>query len=95
MALSVLGLILVPVAAARAGLVRWYVPVLTGLGMVAFLVVPLGRVSGLVAPAFLLVGFGLLARAPRAGGGVADARRASRVGDSADRPFGATIRQGD
>lgn len=85
MVLSLLGLILVPVAAARAGLVRWYVPVVAGLGVVAFLVVPLGKVSGLVAPALLLIGFGLLARVRG---------EASHLGDSADRTVGAIIRQG-
>ena len=65
MVAALLGLILVPVAAARAGLVRWHVPVLTGLGVVAFLAMPLGRVSGMVAPLILLAGYGLLAVALR------------------------------
>ena len=63
MLLSLLGLILVPIAAARAGLVRWPVPVVTGVGVVAFLMLTTGRVTGLVAPVILLVGYGLLARA--------------------------------
>jgi len=58
---ALLGLILVPVAAAVGGLVRWYVPVVTGVGVVAFLVLTTGRVTGLVAPVLLLAGYGLLA----------------------------------
>jgi hypothetical protein len=60
---ALLGLILVPVAAARAGLVRWPVPVLAGAGVVAFFALTVGRVPGLVAPLFLLAAYGLLARA--------------------------------
>ncbi|MFC0534064.1 hypothetical protein [Phytohabitans kaempferiae] len=60
---ALLGLILVPVAAARGGLVRWPVPVVAGLGVVAFFALTVGRVPGLVAPALLLVAYGLLARA--------------------------------
>jgi len=60
---ALLGLILVPVAAARAGLVRWPVPVLAGVGVVAFFALTVGRVPGLVAPLLLLAAYGLLARA--------------------------------
>ncbi|GIF62187.1 hypothetical protein Ais01nite_02220 [Asanoa ishikariensis] len=67
MAGALLGLILVPVAASRAGLVRWYVPVITGVGVVAFLMLTTGRVTGLVAPVLLLIGYGLVARALRSG----------------------------
>ncbi|BCB76153.1 hypothetical protein GCM10022251_68250 [Phytohabitans flavus] len=60
---ALLGLILVPVAAARAGFVRWPVPVLAGVGVVAFFMLTVGRVPGLVAPLLLLAAYGLLARA--------------------------------
>ncbi|MDQ7904999.1 hypothetical protein RB614_10745 [Phytohabitans sp. ZYX-F-186] len=60
---ALLGLVLVPVAAARAGLVRWPVPVLAGAGVVAFFALTVGRVPGLVAPLLLLAAYGLLARA--------------------------------
>ncbi|MEV0128231.1 hypothetical protein AB0H83_07145 [Dactylosporangium sp. NPDC050688] len=62
MALSLLGLIAVPIGAAADGLVRWWVPVLTGLGVVAFLAVGVGPLS-VLSPLLLLAGFGLLARA--------------------------------
>ncbi|MEV0609282.1 hypothetical protein AB0I61_23200 [Polymorphospora rubra] len=71
MAGGLLGLVLVPVAAAVGRLVRWYVPVLAGLGVVAFFVLTTGRVTGLVSPVLLLVAYALLARAVVAGRRVA------------------------
>ncbi len=62
MVLSLLGLIAVPIGAAADGLVRWWVPVLTGLGVVAFLAVGVGPLS-VLSPVLLLAGYGLLARA--------------------------------
>jgi hypothetical protein len=62
MALSLLGLIAVPIGAAADGLVRWWVPVLTGLGVVAFLAVGVGPLS-VLSPLLLLAGYGLIARA--------------------------------
>ncbi|MFC4999762.1 hypothetical protein ACFPIJ_18195 [Dactylosporangium cerinum] len=62
MVLSLLGLIAVPIGAAADGLVRWWVPVLTGLGVVAFLAVGVGPLS-VLSPLLLLAGYGLLARA--------------------------------
>ncbi|GAA3242412.1 hypothetical protein GCM10010532_083990 [Dactylosporangium siamense] len=62
MLLSLLGLIAVPIGAAADGLVRWWVPVLTGLGVVAFLAVGVGPLS-VLSPLLLLAGYGLLARA--------------------------------
>jgi hypothetical protein len=68
---GLLGLVLVPVAAAVGRLVRWYVPVLAGLGVVAFFVLTTGRLTGLVSPVLLLVAYALLARAVVAGRRVA------------------------
>ncbi|MET7418370.1 hypothetical protein [Dactylosporangium sp. NPDC005555] len=62
MLVSLLGLIAVPIGAAADGLVRWWVPVLTGLGVVAFLAVGVGPLS-VLSPLLLLAGYGLLARA--------------------------------
>jgi hypothetical protein len=62
MLLSLLGLIAVPIGAAADGIVRWWVPVLTGLGVVAFLAVGVGPLS-VLSPLLLLAGYGLLARA--------------------------------
>ncbi|WP_327009483.1 hypothetical protein OHA72_20915 [Dactylosporangium sp. NBC_01737] len=62
MVLSLLGLIAVPIGAAADGLVRWWVPVLTGLGVVAFLAVGVGPLS-VLSPLLLLAGYGLLAKA--------------------------------
>jgi hypothetical protein len=59
---ALLGLILVPVAAARAGLAPWWAAVVAALGVVAFLMLTTGRVTGLVAPFLLLVGYGAVAR---------------------------------
>ena len=64
MVLALLGLILVSVGAAVDRLVRWWVPVLVGLGLVAFLLLPLGPL-GVLGPAVLVVGFGLTAAALR------------------------------
>lgn len=52
----------VPLGAAADGLVRWWVPVLTGLGVVAFLAVGAGPLP-VFSPVLLLAGYGLLARA--------------------------------
>lgn len=65
---ALLGLILVPLAAVRARLAGWPAALAAGLGVVAFLFLTTGRVPGLVAPALLLVGYGLLARALATGG---------------------------
>ena len=62
MVVSLLGLIAVPIGAAADGLVRWWVPVLTGLGVVAFLAVGVGPLS-VLSPLLLLAGYGLLAGA--------------------------------
>ncbi|MFF5227582.1 hypothetical protein [Dactylosporangium sp. NPDC000521] len=62
MLVSLLGLIAVPIGAAADGLVRWWVPVLTGLGVVAFLAVGVGPLS-VLSPLLLLAGYGLLAKA--------------------------------
>lgn len=59
---TLVGLILVPAAAARAGLVRRSAPVLAGLGVLAFFLLTIGRVPALAAPALWLVAYGLLAR---------------------------------
>ncbi|GAA3345778.1 hypothetical protein GCM10020358_54110 [Amorphoplanes nipponensis] len=61
MALSLLGLVAVPVAAAVDGVTRWWVPVLAGAGLAAFLVVPVG-LAGLGGPVLLLAAYGLLGR---------------------------------
>ncbi|MEV4508691.1 hypothetical protein AB0K00_06995 [Dactylosporangium sp. NPDC049525] len=81
MALSLLGLIAVPIGAAVDGLVRWWVPVLTGLGMVAFLAVGVGPLS-VLSPLLLLAGFGLLAKA-------LPARRQDPAGVAVEEPVAA------
>ncbi|MDG4825315.1 hypothetical protein O7635_26000 [Asanoa sp. WMMD1127] len=63
---ALLGLILVPLAAARAGLTRWWAPALAALGVAAFLMLTTGRLTGLLAPALLLAAYGPLAWSLRA-----------------------------
>lgn len=60
---ALLGLVLVPFAAARAGLVRWPVPVLAVAGVLAFFLLTTGRVTGSVSAVLLLASYGSLARA--------------------------------
>ncbi|MFG1995688.1 hypothetical protein ACGFJ7_37515 [Actinoplanes sp. NPDC048988] len=90
MVLSLLGLIAVAVGAARDGLVRWWVPVLVGAGFAGFFALPLGPL-GVLGPAVLVVGFGLLGAALRrtstsgetgAAAGVAHGRRGVLVAEA-------------
>ncbi len=60
---TLLGLILVPIAAARARLVSWLSPVAATLGVVAFLALTTGRLPGLAAPVLLLLAYAPIARA--------------------------------
>ncbi len=60
MVLALLGLILVAVGAAVDRVVRWWVPALVGLGLVAFFLLPLGPL-GVIGPLVLLAGFGAMA----------------------------------
>jgi hypothetical protein len=68
MVLTLLGLVVVPVAAAVERAVRWWVPVLAGLGVAAFLVAPAGPL-GVIGPLLMAAGFGAAAlpatRTPR------------------------------
>ncbi|XVU25273.1 hypothetical protein ACQPZJ_50225 [Actinoplanes sp. CA-054009] len=64
MVLSLLGLIVVAIGAARDGLVRWWVPALVGAGFVGFFALPFGPLA-VLGPAILVVGFGLLGAALR------------------------------
>lgn len=60
MALSLLGLIAVPVAVAADGLTRWWSAALAAAGVVAFLLLGLGPI-GVTGPVLLLAGFALMA----------------------------------
>ncbi|WP_433372055.1 hypothetical protein ACQPZX_48710 [Actinoplanes sp. CA-142083] len=60
MVLTLLGLAAVPIAAAVEGVVRWWVPVLVGAGVVAFLATPAGPVAA-VGPLLMAAGFGAAA----------------------------------
>ncbi|GAA0479436.1 hypothetical protein Ade02nite_39660 [Paractinoplanes deccanensis] len=64
MVFSLLGLIVVAIGAARDGLVRWWVPALVVAGFAGFFALPFGPL-GVVGPAVLVVGFGLLGAALR------------------------------
>ncbi|SNY03913.1 hypothetical protein [Paractinoplanes atraurantiacus] len=64
MVLSLLGLIAVAIGAARDGLVRWWVPALVAAGFAGFFMLPFGPL-GVLGPAVLVVGFGLLGAALR------------------------------
>ncbi|GIF60475.1 hypothetical protein Air01nite_65700 [Asanoa iriomotensis] len=59
---ALLGLILVPLAAVRAGLAPWWAAVAAGLGVVAFLLLTTGRLTGLVAPFLLLAAYAAVLR---------------------------------
>ncbi|MEV6300418.1 hypothetical protein AB0M02_13515 [Actinoplanes sp. NPDC051861] len=61
MALTLLGLIAVPIGAAVAGATRWWTAALSTAGIVAFLVAGLGPI-GVTGPLLLLAGFALMAR---------------------------------
>jgi hypothetical protein len=59
---TVLGLILVAVAASVDRLVPWWVPVIVVAGFVGFFVAPPAPATAVIGPLILLVGFALLAR---------------------------------
>ena len=61
MALTLLGLVAVPVGAAADRLTRWWVAVLAAAGVAAFLVFASGP-AGMIGPVLLLAAFGIMAR---------------------------------